>query len=328
MQGAELAAASATGQAAGATIAAGYLSGFISSGNLNGAAMGALSAGVNFEIGGITNPYANVAAHAGAGGVLEVLQGGKFGHGFVSAGLSAAINPHIKLGNAFVNGTAASVVGGTISEVTGGKFANGAISTAFEYSFNFELHELTDKIVDAATNRVAKAMVDVVTTFVEDTKRDVSDYFSNNTFAVQLSVSGTFGEAVCLATPTKPMGLGYGLAVQAGVSLNSHGQVALNFSGVPMVGQGGGATIGVQYGLSKSDGGAVPSGWSFSHNHHYEVDFSVPQYPAHSVSAAADWNSSGWGGSLGSVRYSAGPIMFHGGGEQVNASWVWEKRLW
>jgi len=124
-------------------ISSGYTAGFIESGNLKGAVLGALDAGVSFGIGSeFPEPgsFANVAGHATAGGVMSVLQGGKFGHGFVSAGLSAAINPHIDLGSKFANGIAASIVGGTISKVTGGKFANGALSTAFEYSFNALFH--------------------------------------------------------------------------------------------------------------------------------------------------------------------------------------------
>jgi len=66
------------------------------------------------------------------------LQGGRFGHGFVSAGLSAVINPAIaEHVHGFVaGGIAASISMGTISAVTGGKFANGAITAAFEYSFS------------------------------------------------------------------------------------------------------------------------------------------------------------------------------------------------
>jgi len=38
---------------------------------------------------------AKIAAHAGAGGTLSVLQGGKFGHGFVSAGFTEALSPAV-----------------------------------------------------------------------------------------------------------------------------------------------------------------------------------------------------------------------------------------
>ena len=140
---AEAAAMAASGQTAMATIMTGYLSGFISSGNLNGAVEGAFSADLNYGIGYIKNPVANVGAHALEGGVMSQIQGGRFGHGFVSAGLSATINPKIAehLGTGFKGGVAASIAGGTISQITGGKFANGALSSAFQFAFNKALHE-------------------------------------------------------------------------------------------------------------------------------------------------------------------------------------------
>ena len=67
------------------------------------------------------------------GGITNVLSGGKFGHGFVSAGISAGgagANPAgagIKPGE-FIGRT---VLGGTMSKITGGKFANGALTAAF-----------------------------------------------------------------------------------------------------------------------------------------------------------------------------------------------------
>ena len=72
------------------------------------------------------------------GGVAAELQGGKFGHGFVSAGLSSLagnigpVDSGASIGNVDVGQVAVdAVVGGTISEVTGGKFANGARSAAY-----------------------------------------------------------------------------------------------------------------------------------------------------------------------------------------------------
>jgi len=71
------------------------------------------------------------------GGITSSLQGGKFGHGFISAGAGAyfggKIGPQVK-GNTWANlGKTATrmVLSGTISKVTGGKFANGATSAAF-----------------------------------------------------------------------------------------------------------------------------------------------------------------------------------------------------
>ena len=78
-----------------------------------------------------------VAAQASVGGVVSVLEGGKFGHGFVSAGLTKAATPGIlKTGNLGLETLASGVVGGTASALTGGKFANGAQSGAFLYLFN------------------------------------------------------------------------------------------------------------------------------------------------------------------------------------------------
>ncbi|WP_263078639.1 DUF637 domain-containing protein [Endozoicomonas sp. Mp262] len=80
-----------------------------------------------------------------AGGVMSVLNGGKFGDGFWSAGLTQLAAPGIDLidqGSDFSAGRvfAAAVVGGTASEITGGKFANGAVTGAFSRAFNDEMH--------------------------------------------------------------------------------------------------------------------------------------------------------------------------------------------
>jgi hypothetical protein len=74
-----------------------------------------------------------VLAHATAGGTLSVLQGGKFGHGFVSAGITEAISPVIdNLHSSFAKVAASAMVGGTVSEIAGGKFGNGAVTGAFQ----------------------------------------------------------------------------------------------------------------------------------------------------------------------------------------------------
>ena len=76
------------------------------------------------------------------GGVTSVLQGGKFGHGFVSAGFGAALGAGIgpvSAGGAVVNPgrlLGHMVVAGTLSKVTGGKFANGAVMAAFSAALN------------------------------------------------------------------------------------------------------------------------------------------------------------------------------------------------
>lgn len=84
-------------------------------------------------------------AHGIAGGVLNELQGGKFGHGFISAGLTKFASSRwisqIEGGNWYhvLGRTAiAAAVGGTVSKITGGKFANGAQTAAYAHLFNEE----------------------------------------------------------------------------------------------------------------------------------------------------------------------------------------------
>ena len=119
--------------------------------------------GTHFEgmadSGGVLSTGAKIGktlAHGIAGGISSVLNGGKFGHGFVSAGFTQAFSGAIdkiggRIGNTFSGSyfttanramriIASAVVGGTASALTGGKFANGAITGAFSRGFNDEAH--------------------------------------------------------------------------------------------------------------------------------------------------------------------------------------------
>lgn len=66
-------------------------------------------------------------------GTVSVIQGGQFGHGFVSAGLGTLAGPTINARVSSPGGQiiAHALVGGSILAVTGGKFANGAATAAF-----------------------------------------------------------------------------------------------------------------------------------------------------------------------------------------------------
>ncbi|WP_244390245.1 hypothetical protein [Pseudoalteromonas sp. KAN5] len=91
---------------------------------------------LDFDVGGWA-AVQNVASHAMVGGVSAVLQGGKFGHGFVSSLVTASMkgfmNPKTtEFGNAYSRTAIAGVVGGTVSKLTGGKFANGAVTSAMQ----------------------------------------------------------------------------------------------------------------------------------------------------------------------------------------------------
>ena len=78
----------------------------------------------------------HVATVATVGGITTALQGGKFGHGFLSAGLGSAAPALPGLRQVAATGIrgralVSAVTAGTVSEITGGKFANGAVSAAF-----------------------------------------------------------------------------------------------------------------------------------------------------------------------------------------------------
>jgi hypothetical protein len=79
-----------------------------------------------------------VLAHATAGGVISVLEGGKFGHGFVSAGVAEAGASTIdaNLHSSFAKVAASAMVGGSVSYLAGGKFGNGAATGAMQMAFN------------------------------------------------------------------------------------------------------------------------------------------------------------------------------------------------
>ncbi len=152
-----------------ASVGTGAIAGGIATGSLRGALTGAFTAGMFHGIGthfeglgdsaGVLSrgaKFGKTLAHGIAGGVSSVLSGGKFGHGFASAGFTQAFAGAIdgiggRIGNVTSGGyfdsinrvkriVAAAVVGGTASQLTGGKFANGAITGAFSRGFNDEAH--------------------------------------------------------------------------------------------------------------------------------------------------------------------------------------------
>jgi RHS repeat-associated protein len=128
-----------------AVVASGFMAGAVG-GGLQGAVFGGFSAGIYNSIGlayggavdssgRVTNAAMfgkKILAHGLAGGTLNTLQGGKFGHGFVSGLLTEGTSPGIQqIDGAIGQAVTAALVGGTVSELTGGKFANGAVTAAF-----------------------------------------------------------------------------------------------------------------------------------------------------------------------------------------------------
>jgi RHS repeat-associated protein len=167
---------------------AGATSGAINGGT-EGAVIGAFSAGLFHAIGsGFANVenlagwmkngaqlstwgrVAKAVTHGFAGGIMHTLQGGQFGHGFASAGITQAATPAIgKIDNVLGEAFASAILGGSVSAATGGKFGHGAISGSFQYAFNESLHlnNYADNFLDMPVEQQAlmgDALVAVATT--------------------------------------------------------------------------------------------------------------------------------------------------------------------
>lgn len=115
---------------------------------------------------GAYDAFIRPLAHGVVGGITAELQGGKFGHGFVSAGLTKAINVNgivgIDVDLAGLRIVTAAVVGGTISELTGDKFANGAVTAAFGQLFNGEQQAANDRSAQKGNYAITDAQRQLV----------------------------------------------------------------------------------------------------------------------------------------------------------------------
>ncbi len=121
----------AAAYAAGYAAAVGFAAGAVATKSWQGGLMGAFTSLVTAGLGGPGGGFEAWAVRTFAGGVVGSLQGGNFGHAFVSAGLTAAFAPMVgRISNDAARITVNALVGGTISEATGGKFANGAVTGA------------------------------------------------------------------------------------------------------------------------------------------------------------------------------------------------------
>lgn len=155
--------------------AVGFGIGGVSTGSLKGALIGAFSGAVFHQLGThFGDKFGKFAdatlgqqmqwagSHALAGGVISSLSGGKFGHGFFSAGFSkfamgnAGFNYDDVSAGAIAERTAiAAIIGGTASAISGGKFANGAQTAAMAQLFNAEVSN--NRRLNAAQKRAELA---------------------------------------------------------------------------------------------------------------------------------------------------------------------------
>jgi len=126
-----------TGAVASTIAAGGRISDAFKSG-ARGGIFGALTGGVFNKVGGLSLSFAQrVIAHGTAGGLLNIAQGGKFGHGFISSAATKLFSPFLAdHGNDLQSTLLAGAIGGTVTEISGGKFANGAVTGAFAHLYN------------------------------------------------------------------------------------------------------------------------------------------------------------------------------------------------
>ncbi|WP_233081090.1 RHS repeat-associated core domain-containing protein [Rheinheimera soli] len=114
---------------------------------LTGSLKSALTSGLSTALMPGGGSVGNVFASAAIGGVASLIQGGKFGHGFVSAGLGAAVGGIARgMSNTISKVVVGSIVGGTVSKITGGKFANGAFSGAFAAALSSSAEEVDSEV--------------------------------------------------------------------------------------------------------------------------------------------------------------------------------------
>jgi hypothetical protein len=137
----------------GMAMMGGFASGYVMTGTLEGAVMGAIFAGASFGIGSYAQGLAEggmsafqvgmtrTIMHGAVGGIRARMNGGSFSSGFSSAGLVSAVGDMGGYKMAGITSpagriAASAALGGTTSVITGDKFANGAISAAFVQAYN------------------------------------------------------------------------------------------------------------------------------------------------------------------------------------------------
>ena len=108
----------------------------VSAAALTAVALGTFPKPVHGGFGWNAATYGHLASVATVGGITASLQGGKFGHGFLSAGIGAGVGGipalrGVSAGRVAARTVVSAVTAGTVSEITGGKFANGAMTAAF-----------------------------------------------------------------------------------------------------------------------------------------------------------------------------------------------------
>ncbi len=136
-----------------AAMATGFVSGAVSTGSIKGAIVGAVTGGLLDKIGNnmeATSLFSRkgaekVLAHGLVGGASSYANGGKFGAGFASMGVTqaASLSGWFESGmfaGKYGNAIGSGLVGGTASVAAGGDFAMGAVQGAMSRFLNDDLH--------------------------------------------------------------------------------------------------------------------------------------------------------------------------------------------
>jgi len=277
-------------------ISTGFLSSYVSSGgSFRSGLYGAFSAGVFYGIGsgfdgvargnsaeGITGIartgltasqfIGKVAAHGIAGGIMSELNGGKFGHGFASAGITQAFSPAVdkiegeSLGAISTRVSAAAVIGGTSSVASGGKFSNGAISGAFSRAFNEERH----KLVSGGFQLVGEDMSDNPNWVLVHNPANKTAYYVHSTFAADAATEAAIGMKSSGPTAFGIEGSAsifagvIGMSGNLGITGDTEGNVCAIISVCGQVGLGGFLGAGVN-GIVNTGTVSPESGFTFNH---------------------------------------------------------------
>lgn len=147
-----------SGSVIGTLVAGGNLGTALKAG-LKSGVISAISAGLANKVGDLAQMvdktqgsswlFTKVVGHGITQGALSEATGGKFIHGFVSGGVSAAFSGLNSQNKWFTSDltrvVASSVIGGTAAELGGGSFANGAVTGAFIELFNCLKHPEENK---------------------------------------------------------------------------------------------------------------------------------------------------------------------------------------
>jgi len=285
-----IAAAAAVMAVTGNPMLAGAIAGYINTGNLTGAIMGGISgaffAGAG-EIGDAFGTLAGVAANGTAGGLMSMMNGGKFGRGFVTAGITKFAGSigggkfgisDKGMGGMFARVGIAGAIGGVASRVMGGDFWSGFRTGAFQRLFNDESH---------GDGYFARAGASI--------KQGVKSLFSRlfvNTSGQASVQAGVFGASysagaitnISGSTPYDQVCVRVGFGAYAGAGGSAGGGISSDPSSVDGWSYGVGGDIGV----GPSGGGQI-------------------LFSGSGLSAARGWGGLGYGVSLGvDVCYTKG----------------------